>query len=136
MSWIELNYSSEPAFDEGYAVHVNLHESPLVYAYVEKLKWVSPTSEENGGHKAVGYPRVIMAKSDVDLLHQTLVSLHIPVGSRFGEIIFDGILNTLRIGTTGYSIEVQWCERLPDDIKELEPIIAILDAYAQKSLVL
>jgi hypothetical protein len=129
---ISVSYSFAPAWDDGYVVRVDgLGDArPLVYAYVEKLKW-----SEGTGHQAVPYPRVVVSELDVNLLEAVLAAVRIPATSRCEWAVLDGACCKLTIASGGYLVAVDWgAGQLPHDARELLKVTEVLEKYAKKSL--
>ncbi len=128
---ILIKYTVTPSFADGYSVCVSLARAPMVHAYVEKLRWKQPTPHDLGGHKPVGYPRVVVAECDVQTLRETLTTTSVPVAPRGGTQVFDGDLCELYVESTGYWLTIRWGDRLP---AELSPVVSVLEKYARQSL--
>lgn len=133
---IGMSYSCAPSFNDGYVVRVDgLGDALLVYAHVEKLKWVRPGAEVETGHKPVAYPRVIVPEVDANHLYNLLAAIRIPAISLCGVQVFDGVHCQLSIASIGYLVTVDWSAgHLPDGGNELLEVAEVLDTYARKSL--
>jgi len=135
MDVVTLTYTVRPAFRDGYAVSVALEDIPILKARLSKLIYShhNPDPEQHPWpYRSMPQPDIFVEQRDAAIIRDTLPRLRVPVISRCGANVRDGIHSELAITSMGYRATLAWQMDLPKDIEGLALLVDTLVSYAKR----